>query len=145
MTEPFDDEVYICEVDAPPTAYFEIPVMTDDIAMNPPGRLAAVLRFEHHTLIVRGPVLRAKQVEEVHKGLVEQVRTELIRVAREAGIDGGIIWWRTRPRETEQDDNVSWFGRLSTQPPLPTAFWKTLDTERTLDGYTRHVKRVEAA
>lgn len=113
------EDVRIHELDAPPTAYFDLPVLAEHVNAEPHGELVGCIRLIHRVLMTQGTDARAAL-----DGLADEVRQELLRVASESGVAVAYLWWRIRP----EDDGHNGYARLSTLPDLPVEFWKRVST-----------------
>lgn len=108
----------IIELDGPPMAYFEIPL---DYWATPNGELEAAehpesVRLSQHVTYINFTVADTARVQTILARVNERLKE----------LGGGYIWWRRRPRATE-DGQMNL--RLGTTPSIPDAWWRRLSTD----------------
>jgi hypothetical protein len=125
------DETYVDQLDAPPRAYFQIPL---DQMMEEGGRVVL------HIAIQNFRVLGPRQADvNLKVDLITAAVTEALHK-----LGGGIIWWRRRP-DYGFDHGRKMFKaslRLGTSPSLPPFFWQHLDEKTGNEAETPLVRPV---
>lgn len=108
----------VVELDGPCAAFFEIPL---DYFATPNGELEAENHPEASRLLQRVVYQNFYVADNARvQNIIERVTNRL----KELG--GGYIWWRMRPRYTQERTMRL---RLGTTPELPASWWERLSQD----------------